>query len=52
MIDIQATGAQTYVGLNPDHEDVDTPLFCLYSVFILLGSIPLTYVPLTPVTQT
>jgi hypothetical protein len=40
--DCQAVGSETYIGVRPDNDDVDTPLFCLYSVLILLGSIPLT----------
>ncbi|WVF65949.1 hypothetical protein IAT40_000687 [Kwoniella sp. CBS 6097] len=42
---VAATGAQTYTGLVPDMNDspaIDTPLFCLYAVMILLCSIPLT----------
>jgi hypothetical protein len=39
LLTAQATGAQTYVGLDPENDDVDTPLFCVYAVFIFLGSI-------------
>ncbi|WVN89221.1 uncharacterized protein L203_104439 [Cryptococcus depauperatus CBS 7841] len=35
---VAATGSQTYTGLYPDNNQVDTPLFCLYAVMILLAS--------------
>ncbi|WVQ76130.1 hypothetical protein IAR50_005776 [Cryptococcus sp. DSM 104548] len=43
---VVATGSQTYTGLYPDNNQVDTPLFCLYAVMILLCSIPFTLIAL------
>ncbi|ORY29311.1 hypothetical protein BCR39DRAFT_532250 [Naematelia encephala] len=39
-----ATGAETFTGLRPQNSAVDTNLFCLYAVLILLCSIPLTII--------
>ncbi|WVQ80938.1 hypothetical protein IAT38_003045 [Cryptococcus sp. DSM 104549] len=43
---VAATGSQTYTGLYPDNDQVDTPLFCLYATMILLGTIPFTIIAL------
>lgn len=39
---LKATGALSFTGLEPKNDEIDTPLFCLYAVLILLGSTVLT----------
>ncbi|CAD6587921.1 MAG: hypothetical protein TREMPRED_004891 [Tremellales sp. Tagirdzhanova-0007] len=41
---VAATGAEAFTGLNSGINTVDTPLFCLWAVLILLGSIPFTVI--------
>ncbi|WWD22536.1 hypothetical protein CI109_107029 [Kwoniella shandongensis] len=47
---VAATGSQTYVGIYPNNEHVDTPLFCLYATMCLAGSIPFTNLDRQPST--
>ncbi|RXK39077.1 hypothetical protein M231_03582 [Tremella mesenterica] len=42
---VVVTGSESYIGLETvGAPEIDTPLFCLYAVMILLGSIPITVI--------